>query len=143
MSAFVVEDDTINRILTWLYHETQSSNGLTYGRVERVLRGVGHEAHHILKLQLLGKAMFDLNVRAVRERYDDADKSGMIPADFNFQFVQTNPIVSLKSLHCWHYQCCEGTVPEDSLYKAFETISQDLATGIVRALPEYEKAPWG
>ena len=33
MSAFVVEDDTINRILTWLYHETQSSNGLTYGRV--------------------------------------------------------------------------------------------------------------
>lgn len=144
MSAFVVGNDTINRVLSWLFFETQTSNGLTYGAVERALRGVGHEASHILKLQILGEAMFALNVRAVRERYDDADESGMIPKSYQFELLPVNgPVAPLKSLHCWHYQCCAGTVPEDPLYKVFETISQVMALGIVRSLPEYEQAPWG
>jgi hypothetical protein len=144
MSAFVVGDVTINRVLSWLFFETQSSNGLTYGAVERALRGVGHEASHILKLQILGEAMFALNVRAVRERYGDADESGMVPRTYQFQLMTpTGPIVPLKSLRCWHYQCAEGAVPEDPLYQVFETISNLMAMGIVQSLPAYDAAPWG
>lgn len=156
MSAYVVEDETINRIVSWIERETIGNNGFTYGQVAhslkqagidpedngRPLRVVGNEPEKSFPVRL-GEAMSALNVRAVRERYEDADESGMIGAPYQFTRVSSaDPFVVLKSLHCWHYQCSEGDVPNDPLYKAFEEIIHAIEGALVRQMPQYDKATW-
>jgi hypothetical protein len=41
------------------------------------------------------------------------------------------------------YQCSEGDVPEQSLFKALESIISSIANEIIQAMPDYEQAPWG
>jgi hypothetical protein len=144
LSAFIVENDTINRILSWLDIEVNSGNGLTSGRIRRELLPLGLDLSTKEGLGILGQAMYALNVRAVRARYDDADESGMIPAyGYQFEYVPATVFTALKSLHCWHYQCAEGTVPDDPLYKVLEEVSNAICHGIVRSLPAYEQAARG
>ena len=144
MSAFVVSDETLNRFLSWVYREAQTSNGITYGSVCRTLESAGYPVANMLGVQKLGRAMFGLNCKAVRQRYEDADDSAMIPADYRFVLLPSiTSFVALKALRCWHYQCCEGNVPETSrLYKLMDGVAADMALSIVNALPQYEQAPW-
>lgn len=50
---------------------------------------------------------------------------------------------ALKSLRCWLYQCSEGNVPEQPLFKALERYAGDLAFHIVAELPGWNAAEWG
>ena len=157
MSAYVVEDETINRIVSWIERETIGSNGMTYGQVSNSLKQAGFDPEdkgRALKVvggkgapsfpERLGRAMFDLNCRAVRERYEDADESGMVGEANQFTRVSSaDAFAVLKSLHCWHYQCSEGDVPNDPLYKAFEEIIHAIEGALVRQMPQYDTAAWG
>jgi hypothetical protein len=50
----------------------------------------------------------------------------------------------LKSLRCWLYQCSEGQVVKEPLYRFFNDVVEPyLMSKIICALPEYEQAHWG
>jgi len=128
MSAFVVEDITINQIVA----------GMALDDLPPSFR------NQVEDKRALAEAMYALNLRAVRSRYDDADKAGMVPVTFVYHTVMPQaPIRRLKSLGCWLYQCSEGDVPETALYQAMEKYRDRLAYRIATASPEYEAAPWG
>ncbi len=140
MSAFMVEDETINRIVTWLRREVSTSRFA----IDRLARKYGIDLVGGNWDAKLAKAMFQLNCDGVNARYGEGEAEKFRPLDFrykpevNFSLVQV-----LKSLQCWMYQCCEGDVPRTKLYQFFEEVEHHLALKIVMDLPEYEKAKWG
>jgi hypothetical protein len=89
----------------------------------------------------LAADMFALNVSAVKQKYG---KVGSIPKftftrDYALTFTQV-----LKSLNCWLYQCADGDVSKQALFKFFnDLVEKFLVRKIVYSLPEYEKAVWG
>ena len=68
----------------------------------------------------LGRMLILMNQSAVSQRYeeprDEADKLYIE----NYEYVEPNGIPGVqkyKSISCFTYQCCEGDVPEWTLYK--------------------------
>lgn len=141
MSAYIVENETINTILAFMKADSER-NADIYRSLENMnLVWTGRDA-----AWALGCMMLDLNIEAVRTRYSD-DKADVLIAESEFEYANTlrpSRIQALKSLRCWLYQCTEGHIPEESdLFKAFETVSDNMAYHIVSKLPEFEAAVWG
>jgi hypothetical protein len=140
MSAFMVEDKTINSVVTWLKREVQSSR-FTLSFLAREygidLESAGWDAK-------LAQAMFQLNCDGVTERYGKGEAETFRSLHFTYKpEIHYSLVQVLKSLQCWHYQCSEGDVPETKLYQFFEEVEHHLALQIVMNLPEYDKATWG
>ena len=139
MSAFMVEDETINKVVTWLKREVSTNHfPLTVAF-----------KHHIDLTsdqweEKLANAMFQLNGDGVNARYGEGEVEQFRPLNFTYK---PEPYVSnvqvLKSLQCWMYQCSEGDVPQTTLYQFFAEVESYLAVHIVMDLPEYDQAKWG
>jgi hypothetical protein len=128
MSAFMVEDTTINRVVTWLKREVQRSRiDLTSDQWD----------------EKLAQIMFQLNCDGVNARYGEGEAEKFRPLNFTYKPEYASRIQVLKSLQCWLYQCREGNVPDTQLYQFFEAVAHHLALHIVMDLPEYDKAMWG
>ena len=138
MSAFIVEDKIINRIVNILVYETR--RGDFSHTLQEGLSKLGYDLTDHASAEKLAKDMFELNVNAVNQRYGEKEqtpKFTYIPGNF------TSTIQAFKSLHCWIYQCTEGDVPNSNLYKFFAEIFDNyLARKIVFDLPEYDAAEW-
>jgi hypothetical protein len=135
MSAFVVEDRTINRILGWLSNYGNEHRSA----LQRVLGAAQLEENEEWQ-ERLGLSMFLQNVDAVNQRY--CERNGELDLGYCWSWENPTPVQALKSLSCWLYQCSEGSIPERPLYKAFRSLEASLAKDIVSNLPEYEKAEW-
>ena len=134
MSAYVVEDETINLIVAYL-EGNEARSWLSDTKSKQKILTETYEQR-----QELAERMFAMNVRAVKARYAD-DKT-----EYGFTFRDELPppsIQAYKSLQCFIYQCSEGDVPNDPLYIGLEAIGAGLANLIVSRLPEYDKAVWG
>lgn len=134
MSAFIVEDKTINRIIYTL------NSVLREGEyVVRPLVMLGYEKFDAK----LGKDMFALNIRSIEERYGEGEAKTFRPLNYKFKEQMTSNMQGLKSLHCFQYQSCEGECDSDPLYLALEQVALLLASYIIHRLPEYDKLEWG
>jgi len=139
MSAYIVDDETINHIVS---HLEESENRAWNER--RLKESVGFK----MDSRMLGTTMFALNVEAVGQRYPDckgvADMPGKIGhVEYEHRYLVCNRAQALKSMRCWLYQCSEGTVATHPVIKAMDEIAADLALAIVADTPEYKKADWG
>jgi hypothetical protein len=140
MSAFIVEDKTINRVVTWLTREVSTN----HFAIDRLARKYGVDLGSDKWPEKLAKAMFQLNCDGVNARYGEGEAEQFRPLNFRYQPEIYHSLVQvLKSLQCWMYQCCEGDVPATPLYQFFEEVENHLALKIVMDLPEYDKALWG
>jgi hypothetical protein len=143
MSAFIVADKTINRIVNWLDKALEE----TYGTItiRQKLLEQGFDTSVTGWAERLGYAMFQLNVIAVDVRYGGNVAKKFRPLDYHYEVVAPVPMAQvLKSLQCWLYQCNEGDVPETALYGLFDNeVQLYLMTEIIDALPEYQNAYWG
>jgi hypothetical protein len=137
MSAFLVEDETINRVVEWLSWEVTKSPRLKLS-VERTLGSATRSASWE---QELGHAMFQLNIDAVNDRYGDGEAATFRDFNYSYRPAHGTEIQVLKSPRCWLYQCREGEVVKKSLYRFFDTVVENyLMSKIICALPEYEQA---
>ena len=136
MSSFMVTNRHANIIVTGL-RELAGNKGyeLVRGTVFDNLDGSPKPAKEI------GQALLNLNHQALCERY--ADVKGDAPIFRATGQVGDGDVGTYTALECLIYQCSEGSVPETQTFKDLETILARLAARIVRALPAYEKAPWG
>ncbi len=139
MSAFMVADETINRVVYWLYWEVTKCQWLR-DKLEKV-SGIDTTTYDWA--EALGKAMFALNIAGVNDRYGDGEAGKFRELNYRYQPAHGSEIQVLKSLQCWKYQCSEGDVPETPLYQFFEEVEHHVALQIVMGLPEYKKATWG
>ena len=169
MSAFIVEDTTINSITTFVWsHRGQNAristdynkDSLSFFRkfeqqVQREAKIKGQhqelEAGNVISLfhlsqgtvppeQAFAEAMQALNIKAVDVRYSENNDQPVI----RWSPCGQPLIPTLKALECWIYQCGEGDIPETSdLYKAMAYFANCMRREIISALPEYDKAEWG
>jgi hypothetical protein len=128
MSAFVVDNSTISRVVTFFQHSRY------FGPVV-----AGYDLRQANDRHALGFVMHSMNVSAVGQRYLGY-LGEVVPYKFSYEFGST--FAALKSLECWIYQCSEGDIPERQLYKDMKELSAQLAMSIVSELPEYKSAPW-
>lgn len=134
MSAFVVEDKTINRIATFLFALDRDNADWTKRKLKEL--GITNEAE-------LGNAMFKLNCDAVDARYGaDEWKTFTGGETYQYDYELTSLIPVIKHLQCWRYQCSEGNVPEQPLYKIMNEYLADLALHVVSNTREYNAAKW-
>ena len=140
MSAFMVADETINRVVTWLYWEVRKSEWLK--------RKVENELHLDTERQdfeqNLGQAMFELNIAGVNVRYGEGEAKRYRDLAYRYTPAHGSKIQVLKSMQCFLYQCMEGEVVKKPLYRFFRnTIEVHLMESIINDLPEYNQAEWG
>jgi hypothetical protein len=136
MSAFLVEDNTINRILTALNRDIKESGYL----IEEIESATGIDCRHADWIDLLGYDMLLLNRKALNARYDEQSTTFV----YKYRVVQVTRIQAIKSLQCWLYQCTEGNVPETRLFKLLDdVILKAMMKGYIYSLPEYDQADWG
>jgi hypothetical protein len=137
MSAFLVADKTIHKILTQVDHDTRTSHWLK-GKFEKEIHldfgNPDWQTH-------LGQNMWDLNQLSLGYRYGDEREV----LTYRFQPLPSTPVQAFKALQCWLYQCMEGEIPELSrLYTFFDTVvAPALAESIIMRSPEYDRAEWG
>lgn len=140
MSAYVVENSTIDRIAAWVYTK---SMGSMHNWMFRTLQSLGYLTDRPEGVEKLAQAMFWLNVEAVNERYGEFEAEQFRPLDYEYTLIPPVGVYqTLKSLKCWLYQCSEGNVPETELFKAMQQLAYDIMEEIVNATEEYELAEW-
>jgi hypothetical protein len=138
MSAFMVEDKTINRVVSFV--DRQLRKGVWPIIAQRFA-----DAGFVLDegfCERLGKAMFSLNIRGVNTRYGDREAQSFRTLTYRYQPEWASEIQVYKSLCCWRYQCMEGDIPEDPFYQLMQDITHVLADWIISHLPEYDRAVW-
>src|SRR5437588_3824126 len=137
MSAFIVEDTTINRVVTWLKREVQRSRFT----LDWLAREYGVELTSDNWDEKLAQAMFQLNCDGVNARYGEGEAEKFRPLNFTYKPEGDTFLVQvLKSLQCFLYQCSEGDVPQSKLYQFLEEVEHHLAVKIIMDLPEYDTA---
>ena len=138
MSAFLVKDRTIHKILT----QIDVTFGLSENWMKRTLETqLGVDFSDPDWRTKLGQKMWDLNQLSLGYRYGDTP----VKFTYTFQPVLCTPIQGFKALQCWLYQCMEGEIPEHSkLYQFFEKVyAPRLAESIIMSTQEYQEAEWG
>jgi hypothetical protein len=140
MSAFLVEDKTINHIVNWLRSER-----FLISEIPHKLKGLGFDMDKVDWEEKLGLALFQLNISGVEARYGKGEAVKFRKMDYHYHLTESAALAQvLKSLQCWLYQCCEGNVPETKLYKLFDhDVQVYLMSKIISTLQEYQRAEWG
>ncbi len=153
MSAYIVDPETVNRVV-WFLESISISNpysGLSVERIrEEIAKSLGVVGYGDAFFHQLAHEMMALNVEAVKWRYPDlADDNLPGPIDFRLDEYRYRPaswrrslVQVYKSLQCWLYQCSEGDVLERPLFKTMSKLGAAIAEEIVCSLPEYDEAIW-
>jgi hypothetical protein len=121
MSAFIVSNRTMSRAIVALRYA---------GVADRF--GCASDNR-------LGDLLFDLNARAVADRYGDGGEAVEYRPEPGLAVDKAD---ALKGLVCLLYQCAEGRIPETAPYRLLEEAERLLSGAIVAELPEYRAAPW-
>ena len=140
MSAFIVTDETINKVVSYLYAKANGPGLQELGL--STVQKIGFDLSDIDNCRSLAEQMFDLNVAAVNARYGTGEAEKFRPLNFQFRFIPSQLIEVIKALETWSYQCTGGAIPDQRLYKAMQDLHCKLCREAVHQLPEYEAAPW-
>jgi len=138
MSSFIVEEKTINRIVTFLDRQNYRTDILV-GRIKRIM-----EKYHIVlnsqrHLDVLANVFLLLNKKGTDYRYDVNN----VVTIQKFESEKGSNIQVLKSIECLLYQAAEGDIPNTKPFKFLEEVAQALKDDIISNLAEYNKAEWG
>ena len=143
MSAYIVDNKTINRIVSALLYslELRSLNGPLPPMYNAWLKEFSQD-----EPEEIGLALYGMNYNAVMQRYPDL-KSDELPGPVDAGYKYSDePIPSavqiFKSLQCYMYQCSEGNVPQLPLYKALEDYRISIMEHMITNTPEYDQASW-
>jgi hypothetical protein len=132
MSAYIVENQTIDRIITIIHNHFSN-----FAVVKICYPELGK---YIENRDRLGTELLKMNIDAVSQRYNEKPVYPL----YNYRTPQpVSKMQGLKSLKCYLYQCSEGDIPEKSLlYKELDKLSGDIAYNIVSKMKKYDAAEW-
>jgi len=143
MSSFVVSDDTINKIVSFLYTKSQVTHLEAYPVFSNSkLLKLGYTLSIRGDIERLSYELFDLNVEAVNYRYGEGEAEKFRSLNFRFRVIQATIIEVIKAIDTWKYQCTEGDFPDNLLYQAMAELSNILCAHYVHQTNEYKGASW-
>lgn len=142
MSAYIVEDETINRIVSYFADCEQQQKIWITSPLSKLGYCLGNP--YLFQCKRLAEEMFTLNCQSIEGRYGDGAAEDMSGGHaFVYQKLSLlSRIQVLKSLACFLYQACEGGCEKSPLFKALEEIKGIMAYDILSDMPEYDKAEW-
>jgi hypothetical protein len=143
MSSFVVDDVTINNVVSYLYSKGNGPDDwLRYRAVK--LAKMGYDLTNPEHCEKVANLMFELNVAAVNKRYGEGEAEKFRPLDFKYLLAfPGSQMQAIKALETWLYQCLENDIHLHRLYGAMEQIRDMLCIDYVHNSEEYEAARWG
>lgn len=127
MSAFIVSSETMHRVVFAIERQTELFAGLP--------------AHTCAQLDVIGRALFEMNARAVNSRYP-GEPQQVVP-EYTFRplgdEISVPKAAQFKAVACLLYQCSEGNEPDSELFKALDALCNRLACAVAhhaaRAFP--------
>lgn len=153
MSAWVLEKKSIENLAETIAYA--ANHGTMFFKAYEIRNAFEDckDYYGDLNEKKLAAALYEMNVSAVNQRYNESDPTDDITFDgFGQSYFGKNYLFSAtlqnlcqfaKSLRCFLYQCAEGDIPERETYKVLERFSYELFAHIVDRLPEYDEAKWG
>lgn len=155
MSCFIMRAESINKLAGVVYDVVFGHN--MYGIwTPDELRDVFNHKREVSEEDIF-KALYQLNVDAYKARYGETVEIPEKPE--GHYFVKFEQAVSddgyayskvtadhyqiYKTLECFLYQCSEGTVDEEPLFKGMVELKKAFASMIVSGTEEYNNADWG
>jgi hypothetical protein len=151
MSAYIVDDKTINNIVcTLAYGHTHGAGFATYGGGRPFrdlpnpykLKTAPQTTEQELEYKRLAFDLYKMNCAAVDQRYNEKN-----PCDFTPRlspFAAAGNLTQIyKSTKCLLYQCSEGDVINTPLYDALRKLAAFFAQEIVERSEAWEKSTWG
>ena len=137
MSAFLVADKTLHKILTQVAYEIRQSRWLKEKCEKELHLDFGTPDWQTP----LGQKMWDVNQLSLGYRYGDEN----VVLTYRFQPFPCSPVQAFKALQCWLYQCMEGEIPEHSKLYAFfqKVVIPEWAELLIMRTPDYDQAEWG
>ena len=132
MSAYIVNDNVVNRIVGLLWEDAVGSERT----VSYYIVQLGYRPFN--KPKELARHMHNLNRFAIRERY-------LQRVAYTHKYKEmwvTNKYQVLKDIQCFLYQCSEGRADKTRLFKALEKTETLLMSEIIRATEEYQNTKW-
>ncbi|KKK51532.1 hypothetical protein LCGC14_3114020 [marine sediment metagenome] len=137
MSSFIVSISCMQNIIEGLFwhHQFRERYGNLYEK-----QNLYHESGDF---NVLAENLYLLNQAGVMQRYPDKPDSNYVKIPkFNWRNKPVNDMQLLKSLQCLRYQCCEGDIDKEPLYKWLQDMISCLMDFIIDKMPEYDKAKW-
>jgi hypothetical protein len=125
MSAYIVGDQTINRIVSHL----KRNRDLEWLRTEFC------EAAHATSDAEIGAALFKLNCQAVEARYGVGEAAEFRDLDYQFRMEPASARQVYDEIKTLDYQCSEGNVPETALFKLLMQLKASVADAIITEAP--------
>lgn len=148
MSAWVLEKKSIENLAETIAYA--ANHGAMFFKAYEIRNAFKDctDYYGDLDVKKLAAALYEMNVSAVNQRYNENDPTDDIAfADFGKNYLRNATLQSLcqfaKSLRCFLYQCTEGDIPERETYKVLERFSYELFAYIVNCLPDFNEAKWG
>ena len=141
MSSWIVNDLTINRILSFLGdwdfgHNTKLRKSF-WDIIEKP-KAKGWEYDTDKWLSAIGLKIKELNAEAVNQRYNEDNGK----QEFTFIYSPCKIEQAYIHLRCLTYQMNEGNVPETNLYKLLEEIEKEMAIKIAWEVTEKMNLEW-
>lgn len=145
MSAYIVDDVTINRIVAGLKYARD------YGGWNNPFPKPDNEHLLFVDPKEYGATLRAMNAEAVYQRYPDCkpdelpgpcDDNDKNPAYKFIPILPPSPVQLFKSLQCFLYQCTEGDTDKCNLYKALHEYAREIAYHTMINSKAYEAAQW-
>lgn len=124
MSAYLVDDRTINTIVSHLH----LNRDLSWLRREFM------DAVHPMTSDVdaeLGNALFAMNVAAVEARYGEGQAKEFRALDYRFTLEPASVRQVYQDIKCLQYQACEGAIPETLLFKLLVSLRAAVADEVI------------
>jgi hypothetical protein len=124
MSAFIVDDAVINRIVSHL-HLNRDLDWLKREFSEAIAGSTGDFCVD------LGAALFAMNICAVEARYGEGQAKEFRPLDYRFKLEPASSRQVYQDIKCLQYQASEGDIPETPLYKLLVQFRAAVADEVI------------
>ena len=150
MSSFLIEEKSINQILSYLKDCFTNCQKVSFIESEIIIRVFDNYEFYLNRnltdedLTLLGRKFIDLNQSVYNFRYNNKYKSDCIDLkDYTFEHISYTLIQIYKSLTCFVYQCNEESFDKNKLYCFVKNeLIHSIAELIIKSSNEYDKANW-
>lgn len=146
MSSYIVDDITINRIISFIYHENDGFLKPDINRILQKLKIYGNDEEVLKKIAI---KMLKTNIGATSQRYNNKLSKEeynrinvFIPSVDVPKKLRSKP-QTYNSLRCLTYQMSEGNIPKTKMFKVLEKLENCLAISLANEVTEKEKCIWG
>jgi hypothetical protein len=128
MSAYIVEDRTINQIITHLLHR-RDCEWLRQQFADAIKPAASGGPE-------LGRALFKMNIAAVEVRYGKGEAKKFRPLDYKFRPEAADELRAYHAIRELLYQCDEGDIAKDRLYGLLDDLKAVVADSIIERVTE-------